>query len=192
MNGLATFQIYQSLRLHFTQDNYDATKYNFKTRVNENSFMARKDRYTFEKLGKAYTDRNDLIQFFVSNFTKHNVYIRNMNQDCHGNRLGWLESMRYNFEQEIKQFEDMKFDDMCLLNNESNTFMGAYTSHKITLETLTIVDILTGFLKEYHKGFDPLGLLHENVMMVKKYKSFISLSKEQVGGCRKTILKQFS
>ena len=48
MDGYLAFQIYQSLKLHFTSD-YDAVKYNFKTAVKRGSFEKRRDRYFFRE-----------------------------------------------------------------------------------------------------------------------------------------------
>jgi hypothetical protein len=193
MSPIETFQIYQALRLHFTQENYDALKYNFKTRVNRNSFEARRDKYTFEKLARSYTNREDLINFFVANFTNNRMYVRDMNLDNVINRNKWLESLSYNFETDIKKLveEQEKFDDWCDKNNQK-TFVWAYARGQIALETITIIDILTNFLKSYANTYDPLGLERESVMCVKKYRPFFSLTKAQLTKCKNIICSNFN
>ena len=49
-NGYQAYQIYQSLKLHFTTD-YDAVKYNYKTSVKQSSFERRRDRLRQEDFG---------------------------------------------------------------------------------------------------------------------------------------------
>ena len=49
MNGFEAYQLYNSLRLHFSTD-YDATKYNFKSRVSPASFEMKKGSISFIKI----------------------------------------------------------------------------------------------------------------------------------------------
>ena len=68
-NGYQAYQIYQSLKLHFTS-NYDAIKYNYKTPTKQTSFEKRRDRYFFEKLSRRFK-RDELIQYFTSNLIEN-------------------------------------------------------------------------------------------------------------------------
>ena len=62
MNGYQAFQIYQSLKLHFTRPSYNAVKYNFRTSIRQSTFENRRDRYFFEKLSQRY-DQEELIHY---------------------------------------------------------------------------------------------------------------------------------
>ncbi|NDG31210.1 hypothetical protein EB118_14210, partial [bacterium] len=66
MEAIEAYRIYLALKHHFTLDNYDYFKYNKKTKVTLDSFLKRKDRIFFAKLG----NRKDkyLEDFLVANF----------------------------------------------------------------------------------------------------------------------------
>ena len=62
------YSLYNSLKLHFETD-YDAVKYNYKTRVNPQSFFKRRDKYFFAKLAKTY-DKNLGKYYIVVHFRR--------------------------------------------------------------------------------------------------------------------------
>ena len=65
--GYKAYKVYVALRAHFT-GSYDYIKYNGKMKVNETSFLKRKDRFFFAKIERKYKD--ELVNFFVANFVK--------------------------------------------------------------------------------------------------------------------------
>ena len=71
MTGYETFGLYQAIKLHFSQESYDFFKYNGKSNVSLNSFDNRKDKYHFHKLSRRYSDKDDMIEFIVSNFVEN-------------------------------------------------------------------------------------------------------------------------
>ena len=74
MNGFEAYRIYNAIRLHFNTD-FNAVKYHFKTKASTpSSFEMKKERYFFEKLARTYSNQNDLIAFYTSNFLKENTW----------------------------------------------------------------------------------------------------------------------
>ena len=65
--GFAAYQTYVAIRNHFKQDSYDFFKYNGKTRVGQDSFLKRNDKYFFAKLQRKLST-SELVGFFVANF----------------------------------------------------------------------------------------------------------------------------
>ena len=65
--GFSAYQTYVAVRNHFKQESYDYFKYNGKTRVGQDSFLKRNDRYFFAKLQRKLNN-DELIGFFVANF----------------------------------------------------------------------------------------------------------------------------
>jgi len=63
--GRDAFEVYMAIRLHFTTD-YDFFRYNGKTRVTEQSWLSRSDKFFFKKIKRDYG--SDLVNFFVSNY----------------------------------------------------------------------------------------------------------------------------
>ena len=62
------YKMYLGLRLHFNQKNYDYIRYNGAVNCSKDSFMQRRDRYFFHKMGKRYN--GELEPFLVSNFSE--------------------------------------------------------------------------------------------------------------------------
>lgn len=60
-----SYKLYNALKLHF-ESSYDAVKYNFKSNVTPNSFLKRKDKYFFAKLGRKHN--GELKDYYVANF----------------------------------------------------------------------------------------------------------------------------
>ena len=69
MNGYDAFLIFNSVRLHFTTENYDYFKYNGKTKVSLEAFEKKKDKYLFHKLARIYKEE-ELPFFYAVLFTK--------------------------------------------------------------------------------------------------------------------------
>ena len=63
--GFNAYKTYIALRAHFT-GNYDYIKYHGKMKINETSFLKRKDRFFFAKIERKH--KNDLVNFFVAGF----------------------------------------------------------------------------------------------------------------------------
>ena len=193
MRGFETFQIYQSLRLHFTRDSYDATKYNFKTSVKEASFNSRRDKYFFDKWGAKFRNKEDLISFFVSNFTEGIMYIAQFNEKSHVARQSRLNAISYLFEKEMRIMSDLEdsFDSACK-GFGRDTFMGCLMSNEISMESVILVDRLVGFIDRLVGCQDPLGVYNEWLMKVKKYRPFVEIPGGKEEKIKGIILREFT
>jgi len=65
--GFEVFKIYLAVKLHFTTDKYDYSKYDGQINAKLENFTKRNDRYFFHKLSTRY-GKDDILDFFVSNF----------------------------------------------------------------------------------------------------------------------------
>ena len=85
--GFAAFALYNALKLHFTSDSYDFIKYHGKTNVSTQTFMKRKDKYSFYKRRWSIFNRNDYSsdksfgsncrnKIIISRKNRSNVYLR--------------------------------------------------------------------------------------------------------------------
>ena len=174
MNGYQTYQIYQSLKLHFTTD-YDAVKYNYKTAVNQDTFERRKDRYFFEKLSRRY-DKEKLINYFTANLV-HNphTWIGDMNESIYNDYVSRYDKLTYMLTQDMKVMceKGYTFDQLCTTsdNNTTNPLLEALRGDEIHYESVVLVDIMVNFLKKL-KGeiIDPLGINKDMINLLLKYK----------------------
>lgn len=90
MKPIESFQIFNSIKLHFTTTNYDYFKYNGKTSKSGNMdlFEKRKDKYHFYKIVREYDNEIDFIDLVVSNFLyEDKIWIGDLLDDNAKNNL---------------------------------------------------------------------------------------------------------
>jgi hypothetical protein len=176
-NGYQAYQIYQSLKLHFTS-NYDAIKYNYKTPTKQTSFEKRRDRYFFEKLSRRFK-RDELIQYFTSNLIENqNVWIGDMSDNIYSAFVARYDKLTYMFDQDMKLLANKgyTFDQLCSTTEDysANPLLEALRAREIHPETIVLLDILVNFLKRLGGSVsDPLGINKDTIDMLIKYKSIM-------------------
>jgi hypothetical protein len=55
-SGYEACKIWCAAKAHYTSDSYDVIKYNWSFKLDEDTFIRRKDRFTFERLAREYGD----------------------------------------------------------------------------------------------------------------------------------------
>tara|TARA_B110000444_G_scaffold22008_3_gene18279 strand:- start:16570 stop:17166 length:597 start_codon:yes stop_codon:yes gene_type:complete len=176
-NGYQAYQIYQSLKLHFTSD-YDAVKYNFKTAVKQHSFEKRRDRYFFEKLSRRFK-RDELVNYFTANLLENqNGWIGDMSDEVYSAFCARYDKLTYMFDQDIKKLAESgyTFDEMCSTTEDYsvNPILEALRAREIHPETVVLLDILVNFLKRLRTAVsDPLGINKDAIDLLLKYKSIV-------------------
>ena len=182
MNGHKAYSIYRSVGLHFTQEKYDAFKYNFKANVKSSTFEKRNDRYIFDKIARRYPNEDDLKLFFVDNIMSDNVWVGDMDDATYENRNTHRQALSYNFEKEIKIIREeaykynLDFDGVCKPNSNKNDnlLLNLYMSQKISADTFVIIDHLVSFIKSLRSELkDPLGIVESTLLTLSKYQKFI-------------------
>jgi hypothetical protein len=196
MNGYQTYQIYQSLKLHFTSD-YDAVKYNFKTAVRQDTFERRRDRYFFEKLSRRF-NKEKLIQYFTANLVKDpNVWIGDMKDNIYDDYVARYDKLTYMVTQDMKLMTEKgySFNQICSTsdNNSTNPLLESLRSDEIHPESVVLVDILVNFLKRL-KGelIDPLGINKDLIDLLLKYKLIMLQSPLPRGKLKEKLLNTFT
>jgi len=185
MDGMNAYSVYLAIKNHFTIDEYDYFKYNKKIRVSENSFLKRKDKYHFVRLGKS--KGSYLENFLVANFiVDPKIWVGELLTD-RGERTykEWLkrrESMTYIFENEVSFLDGKSPLEMNkLFEVESGghpEIIRKYLQKDISIESLIILDDILTFIDDYDNIlYDPL--YGEVSRLCKKYKPFISFDKNK-------------
>jgi len=177
-----TYQHYLSLKNHFTNPKYDFFKYGAKTRASITSFNKRKDKYWFEKTSRKYSDK-EVVDFLVSNFTAtdnpQNLWIGEIINSGERKYADWMkrqQSLTYLFKEQSNEL---------LLENDLESLFDCSKGHpkilkkflggNISLETLTIYEIIFHFSKNFDKKLnDPVW---ESVnLKIKKYTPFLNIN----------------
>lgn len=180
MTGYEAFGLYESLKLHFTKDTYDYFKYNGKINISVQSFENRKDKYFFYKLSRKYTNKEDLIDFLVANFTQNEkVWIGNLLSEdadvAYRQRQKTIQSLSYIFENDCrKMFEELDNPNVVLATNGDYPMLLTKALRKeITFESLCLLNMILKFLPMWETKIADTIRWPEYRRKIVKYTSFL-------------------
>lgn len=179
---------YLALKRHFTS-NYDFFKYNGKVNANVMSFENRKDKFFFYKLSKL-PHAKELI--FANVLKKPDIWVGelvdNKATEVYNEYRRKKESLSYVFKQDLKKLKS-DFDANLISQDGQHPFLlRLYLQEEITLETLTIIDMLTNCFKYWCKNIsDNIVLPHIN-SSVQNYKPFMKVDKNKM---RQIVVDEF-
>jgi len=182
------YKYYMAMKLHFESDTYDALKYNYKTSAKPQAFFKRRDKYHFAKLGRKYESINELVNFFIAQFTHStdNKWIGNMlnDEDAYNQWQKRIQSLSYTFETDINTLAEKveSFDDLFSITDESPypVVVNAYMQETISLETVVILESLTGFLSVADKKVTDTIVWPEISKRIRKYQSFLNFNDSKI------------
>lgn len=196
MDGYQTYQIYQSLKLHFTSD-YDAVKYNYRTAVKRDTFERRRDRYFFEKLSRRFS-KEKLIHYFTSNLIQDTgVWIGDMSDKIYSDYTARYDKLTYMLSQDMKFMSEKgySFNQLCTTsdNNTTNPLLESLRTDEIQIESVVLVDIMVNFLGRLKSDLsDPLGINKDLVDLLLKYKLIMLQSPLPRGKLKEKLLSTFT
>ena len=177
-----TYQTYLSMKSHFTNRKYDFFKYGGKSRATMASFNKRKDKYWFEKTSRKYSDEevlNFLLANFVSTDNPQNLWIGEIINSGERNYSQWMkrkQSLTYLFkEQSNELLLEKNLNEVFDCSKGHPPILKKYLGGEISLETLTILEKVFSFVKNFDKKLtDPVW---ESVSLkIKKYIPFININ----------------
>ena len=178
-----TYRTYLSMKSHFTNPKYDFFKYGGKSRATMASFNKRKDKYWFEKTSRKYSDQQ-ILDFLLANFVTtdnpQNLWIGEIINSGERNYADWKrrkQSLTYLFKEQSNELlsnNDLNEVFNCS-KNKHPVVLKKYLGGEISLETLTILEKVFSFVKNFDKKLkDPVW---ESVSMkIKKYIPFININ----------------
>ena len=144
MEAIDAYKIYLGIKNHFTLDKYDYIKYNRKVNVSYDSFLKRRDKIFFAKLG----NRKDkyLEDFLVANMIHDpKVWVGELLSDeCENRYKDWLrkkQSLTYLFKNEMSFIEGWNSEQI-------NYVMRKYLGKRTGMFEIPVEKILNWFRKE--------------------------------------------
>ena len=177
-----TYRTYLSMKSHFTNPKFDFFKYGGKSRATITSFNKRKDKYWFEKTSRKYSDQQ-ILDFLLSNFViadnPQNLWIGEIINSGERNYADWMrrkQSLTYLFkEQSEKLLSENELETVFDCSKGHPVILKKYLGGEISLETLTIMEKVFSFVKNFDKNLtDPVW---ETVSLkIKKYIPFININ----------------
>ena len=177
-----TYQTYLSMKSHFTNRKYDFFKYGGKSRATMSSFNKRKDKYWFEKTSRKYSDE-EVLDFLLANFvnadTPQNLWIGEIINSGERTYAEWMrrkQSLTYIFrEQSEKLLSETDLEKLFSCSKGHPLVLKRYLGGGISLETLTILEKVFSFAKDFDKKLqDPVW---ETVSLkLRKYSPFLNIN----------------
>jgi hypothetical protein len=187
--GYNAYKTYIALKNHFRSDGYDYFKHRGKTRLKEESFLKRKDKFFFEKLENKY--KEDLVDFFVCNLvTDQNSWIGTMVGDKAERTFNeWKkrkQSLKYSFKEDIMKIKDyidrhdVSFDDIFTCQNDQHPIiLKLLISEEISIESFIILDRVLNFIRHINNFLLDEYIWSEYNKKIIKYSPFVTIDKKE-------------
>jgi hypothetical protein len=190
MDGFKAYRYYLAIKLHFTTDRFNVFENRGNVRGTREAFNARNDRYIFEKLASKRPDDKEIIQFFVSNFAYGNDQAIYAGQEADDNYLQWQkrkQSMTKIFVDDLATLltyaEVNKLKPTAIFQfteNEYPVALNLFVGGKIAIETLNIINDLTGILDEWSTHASVKYIWEAELRKIKKLTGFVKYDKIKI------------
>ena len=191
MEPFEAYRYYQSLKLHFEQETYNAPKYNYKTSAKPQTFWKRKDKYFFAKIGRMFDTPPELINYYAAHFVADNNWVGDMLSDEQVYR-DWqkrTESMGYNLQQDLEKVNVESFDQLFDIGNQYPKVVEAYLSNDKNIESVVILNKLTNFMSRADKKVSDPILWPDVSRKIRKYSLLMNVNTDKM---KKIIFKVFT
>ena len=192
MEPYDAFRFYQSMKLHFESDSYDAIKYNYKTSVKPQSFWKRKDKYFFAKVGKKFNDARELINYYAAHFIQDKTWIGEMleDEDIYKSYQKRMQSLGYTFENDMSTLSELGSFDQVLDSKDGHPkIITSYLGGDINIESVVILNQLTGFMNRADKEITETIVWPDVSRKIRKYSPFVQYDLEKA---KNIVLRVFT
>ena len=200
------WKVYHGMYLHFTNDTYDFFKYNgngtWGTMASMEKYFSKFEKYGkssfqrgfFETLGKTYGKRDDLIFWFLSQFTNELDHPDDFDSDLYEDYKKRMNEFNFYLRLDIENI-------VCYLKEYNITFHELFISKginhppilklalgkTISLETFTVLDILLDFISVLNKQLkDSIWDNYQKLAI--NYKPFLSIDNKECGQIIKDVV----
>ena len=153
MDGFGAYKLWISLHLHFTTD-YDYFLNDGRVKANLQSFQLRRDKYTFHKLVRKYSD---LEGFYIANLVYDDVtWTGNlMTGKADQNYKRWLKinnAITKIFTDDVQYiFEQIKDDPFKVVSGHNPKLLVMVYQQLVSIESLLILNEIVPFLDTWNK-----------------------------------------
>ena len=177
--GFDAYVLFNALRTHFSSPSYDFFKYNGKMRLKKESFLHRKDKYSYYKLIRKY-NLTELRSFFVSNFISRKIrYIGNMlDEEASDTYTEWLkrtQSLSYVFKNDLDVIFEYTPKELMKLDGSYPRLLSMAMKNEISIETLSILNANLKVFDIWDSKIDDDILWPEYKTKIEKYTPFIQI-----------------
>jgi hypothetical protein len=179
MDSYKVYQLYLSLRLHFTRPDFDITKSRKGVKVSREAFLKRKDLFALRKLAETKT-KTEIIDFLVANFVSGNQWGGVFDAEANEVYAEWqtrMQKLGYTFKQDIQTLY-ADGDPFEVINGQHPTVLKLYLGKKISLESIAILAKIGIIDNTDYSSLSNDFIWNDFVHLVKKYKPFVKIDKD--------------
>lgn len=161
LQPLEAFQIYNAMKLHFTQESFDIAKYGYKSkRFGAEAFAKRKDKYFYKRLADQLQKPGRLVLFLAGNFVYNpDIWIGDIidNESCVKNyqRMKKVKAgvVFHTLEDTKKLLESSSFKDILNDKGDIPVYVKGVMQREINPETAVL----------YNRLFSSFDLIDKNI-----------------------------
>ena len=187
MTSYEVYNLYLSIKLHFTSDTYDYFKHNAKVNSSMNTFLKRNDRFFFHKLNTKYT-KEEIIDYFISNFfASSKTWIGNLiradGETTYNKWRKYNQSFTYNFRNDcvllrnVIDGDNIRFDDVfSVVGGQHPRMLRLLLSGKISVQSFIIFDKILSFVNRWDKEITETIIWPEKSFKITKLKPFVNVN----------------
>lgn len=179
MDSLQVYQLYLSLRLHFTRPDFDITKSRKGVKVSREAFLKRNDLFALRKLAETKT-KTEIIDFLVANFVSGNQWGGVFDAEANEVYAEWqirMQKLGYTFKQDIQTLY-ADGDPFEVIDGQHPKVIKLYLGKKISLESIAILAKIGIIENTDYSSLSNDFIWNDFVHLVKKYKPFVKIDKD--------------
>jgi hypothetical protein len=179
-NGFIVYRDYTALKRHFNSS-YDYFKYNGKINTSFDTFVSRKDAYSFQKLSKKRDYKNIIISNLIEN---PRLWIGDLFEDsANVVYLNWKkrnDSISTHIKDNLSKLDDNFKSNFFIDQGKYPYVVDLYLQKQISIETLCVLTKLTNSQEYWSKSVVDKIVFPDIINKVNKYYPFIVYSQEKV------------
>lgn len=194
LTAFEAFQIFTGIRLHFSDKEYDAVKYQFKLKGDQKTFNKRDDKLNFIGLAKKYPSSLELASLVVSNILKGKQKERvkyYLSAEAKKNKEEWEANMAnilgiltieisYLCTELIHSPTPKQWDDLFEITDGAHPLLLVYYyAGNLSLETMIILNSIYDFLPKWKVSMLDDIMWPETEHLMEKYNYFIKFNKRE-------------
>ena len=169
------YKIYWALKLHFTTESYDVTKYKYAAKGKRETFLKRKDLPVLRKLARDFR-RQEIIDILVANFVSGDRWGGMFDveaMETHKRGKANKERLSYTFEQDLLSIQSrMELDNVedATVDEQHPLILKMLLGKYIALETVVILNKGLDFIDDFKDDL----ILKDTCLLVRKYSPFVT------------------
>ena len=190
LTGYGAYRLFLALRTHFINDKYDFHASHGKTSASKDSYNKRLDKALFDKVARDYNAK-ELRDLFLSNILQDRHYIAEFIDEqaelVHTDYTRRRQSLSYvcaNDLDRIFNTHGIK-KSFATSSNRYPDIVTLFLRGNIALETLVILDDVTGFTKKFDIYYEDDVIWPKISRKIRKYRPFLKYDKSKM---RKVII----